>query len=416
MQPGKPVEQGIPILRVNNFGAGGLNTADVMRVDKGIEAQYVRSRLQGGELLITLVGSVGQSAIAPEALRGWNVARAVGVVPIKDEMIARWVKLVFTSAQAQEFFAQRANTTVQTTVNLRDLAELPVPMPPQPTLESIVAILSALDDKIELNRRMNATLDRQAQAVFRDWFVDFGPVRRKQSGEVDPVAIMGGLTPDPAHAAHLAALFPDAFGDDALPVGWREGSLAQLALVNSESWKASNHPAEVEYVDLANTKWGTIETTVCLTWEAAPSRARRVARAGDSIIGTVRPGNGSYAYIARDGYTVSTGFAVLRPRQAIYADAIYVAATTEDNIARLANIADGHGGAYPAVNPDVVAATPFPLVSDHLLEAFSAFASPLRQKIEHAKVENRILAETRDYLLPRLMSGTVRVVPQDRAA
>ena len=280
----------------------------------------------------------------------------------------------------------------------------------------IAAILAALDDKIELNRQTNETMEGMAQAIFRDWFVDIGPTRRKAAGEGDPVAIMGGLTPDPARAAELAALFPAAFGKNDLPVGWSAGTLDRLALVNPESWKTKNHPPQVEYVDLSNTKWGTIEATTTLTWEAAPSRARRIARTGDTIVGTVRPGNGSYAYIGRDGFTVSTGFAVLRPKQAMYSDAIYVAATAADNITRLANLADGHGGAYPAVNPDVVAVTYFPVVPDDLLAAFSAFASPLRAKIEQAKLENQTLAETRDYLLPRLMSGAVRVAPKVDAA
>ncbi|MFD2842226.1 restriction endonuclease subunit S domain-containing protein [Paracoccus cavernae] len=166
---------------------------------------------------------------------------------------------------------------------------------------------------------------------------------------------------------------------------------------------------------MSNTKWGTIEATAILMWEAAPSRARRIARTGDTIVGTVRPGNGSYAYIGRDGYTASTGFAVLRPKQAIFTDVVYVAATAADNITRLANLADGHGGAYPAVNPDVVAATSFPVVPDDLLAAFSTLASPLRAKVEQAKIEIRTLAETRDYLLPRLMSGAVRVAPKVEA-
>jgi len=296
------------------------------------------------------------------------------------------------------------------------LRSLDIPALPLDEQRTIAATIAGLDDKIEINRRMNETLEGMAQAIFRDWFVDFGPVRRKAAGATDPQAIMGGLTTDPARAAALVTLFPAAFGADGLPVGWTAGSLARLALLNSDSWKASNHPAEVEYVDLSNTKWGTIETTAQLKWEAAPSRARRIAKKGDSIIGTVRPGNGSYAYIGREGYTVSTGFAVLRPKQANYADAIYVAATAADNITRLANLADSHGGAYPAVNPDVVAATPFPVVPDAVLRAFSTFASPLREKIEQAKLENTTLADTRDYLLPRLMSGAARVVPQADAA
>ena len=72
------------------------------------------------------------------------------------------------------------------------------------------AILGALDDKIELNRRMNETLEAMARAIFKDWFVDFGPTRRKLAGLTDPTEIMGGLVQDATRAAELAALFPDA--------------------------------------------------------------------------------------------------------------------------------------------------------------------------------------------------------------
>jgi type I restriction enzyme S subunit len=88
---------------------------------------------------------------------------------------------------------------------------------------------------------------------------------------------------------------------------------------------------------------------------------------------------------------------------------LYVASTSEENIKRLANLADGHGGAYPAINPDVVLQTQINFSGRDLLVAASSFMRPLRDKIEQAKLENAALAKTRDYLLPKLMSGEVRV-------
>jgi type I restriction enzyme S subunit len=95
--------------------------------------------------------------------------------------------------------------------------------------QGIGEILGALDDKIELNRRMNETLEAMAQAIFRDWFVDFGPTRRKLAGLTDPVEIMGGLVQDPGRAAEVAALFPAALGDSGLPEGWSEQSIYEPA-------------------------------------------------------------------------------------------------------------------------------------------------------------------------------------------
>jgi type I restriction enzyme S subunit len=172
----------------------------------------------------------------------------------------------------------------------------------------------------------------------------------------------------------------------------------------------------VEYVDLSNTKWGNIEAVTMLDWEDAPSRARRIARIGDTIVGTTRPGNGSFAYISREGLTVSTGFAVLTPREPIYRDITYIAATRPENIARLANLADGHGGAYPAVNPNEVADTDLPLPGDKVLSAFADQVSTLRQKIESAKKESLSLVRTRELLLPKLMSGEIRLRDAEKAA
>ena len=85
---------------------------------------------------------------------------------------------------------------------------------------AIGEILASLDDKIELNRKMNETLEGMAREVFRDWFVDFGPTRRKMAGEVDPVKILGGAITAPTQAQKTAALFPDTLGENGLPEGW----------------------------------------------------------------------------------------------------------------------------------------------------------------------------------------------------
>lgn len=309
-----------------------------------------------------------------------------------------------------------ASGSVHQTIYFPEVKAFHIATPELAEQQSIANVLSALDNKIELNRRMNDTMEAMTQAIFKDWFVDFGPVRRRLEGASDPTVILGGLVPPAASGIDVTALFPDRFCDTGLPEGWVPATLKSVCSVNDESWKASNHPSEVNYVDLSNTKWGVIEEATLLSWMKAPSRARRVARPGDTIVGTVRPGNGSYAYISEDGYTVSTGFAVLRPVRPEYANAVYIAATRKANISRLANLADGHGGAYPAVNPSVVLATEFPFPGEDVLLAFNTFTAPVRARIEQAKRESRTLAETRDYILPKLMSGAVRVRNAEKMA
>src|SRR5437588_9193537 len=100
-----------------------------MRIDPAISDRHKRSRLLGGEVLITLVGSVGQVAIAPDEVRGWNVARAIGVVPVQKQVSARWVAWCLQAPDARQYLDARLNTTVQKTLNLRDLAALVIPVP-----------------------------------------------------------------------------------------------------------------------------------------------------------------------------------------------------------------------------------------------------------------------------------------------
>lgn len=277
-----------------------------------------------------------------------------------------------------------------------DVPKFKLPLPPVSEQREIAATLGALDDKIELNRKTAATLEEMARALYRSWFVDFDPVRSRAEGRT------------PAHMdPNTAALFPDSFGEDGLPVGWQDGMLSDLAALNPTAHSKKQHPARIEYVDLSNTKWGRIEATSEYEWDAAPSRARLVLNAGDTIVGTVRPGNGSYSYISRDGLTGSTGFAVLRPKNVTDAALVYLASTDLETIEDLANLADG--GAYPAVRPDVIASRAMRIAPDAIRRSFSDIASSFVDRIEAMKLEANTLTSLRDTLLPRLISGELRV-------
>ena len=243
-------------------------------------------------------------------------------------------------------------------VTKRDLISLEVSYPELAEQRKIAHILGTLDDKFELNQRMNKTLDEMARAIFKDWFVDFGPTRAKMEGRT------------PYLPPKIWNLFPNALDKAGIPISWHKGSLLDLASLNTESWSGKNYPREIEYVDLANKKWGVIETTQHILWKDAPSRARRILRPGDTIVGTVRPGNGAFSFIGRDGLTGSTGFAVLRPNQQSYREFVYLAATSAENMERLSHLVDGM--AYPAVRPDIVGTTDTVVPCERVLQAFSA--------------------------------------------
>jgi type I restriction enzyme S subunit len=275
---------------------------------------------------------------------------------------------------------------------------LDLDVPPPDEQHAIAHILGTLDDKIELNRRMNETLEAMARAFFKSWFVDFDPVRAKAEGR------------DPGLPKPLADLFPARLVDSELgeiPEGWEVGTLAHFAALNPETWSKETRPDIISYVDLSNTKWGRIDVVTIYLQHDAPSRAQRVLRPRDTIVGTVRPGNGSYTFISEDGLTGSTGFAVLRPLRAEYAEFVYLAATAGENIEALSHLADG--GAYPAVRPEVVVATQVIRPGDDVIERFSRVAGPLLGKVAQNERESRTLAALRDALLPKLISGELRM-------
>src|ERR1035437_1439535 len=136
VQPGSETRDGVPIVRVNNIRNGRIDTSDMLKVESGIEAKFQRSRLRGGEVLLTLVGTLGEVAIVPDALRDWNVARAVGVIPVREDPGSLWVSICLRSAFIQHCIRTWATTTVQATFNLRDVTKLPIPIPPKDTREA----------------------------------------------------------------------------------------------------------------------------------------------------------------------------------------------------------------------------------------------------------------------------------------
>jgi type I restriction enzyme S subunit len=147
VQPGANDLAGVPIVRVKNLRQGKIATDEVMRISPGIEEKYRRTRLRGGEVLLSLVGSVGEVAVVPPNLAGWNVARAVAVIRVTNDVSSSWMRRCLSAELAQRCMETWQTDTVQATLNLRDVRRLPIIMPPGPQREAITAVLDALDAK-----------------------------------------------------------------------------------------------------------------------------------------------------------------------------------------------------------------------------------------------------------------------------
>jgi type I restriction enzyme, S subunit len=293
---------------------------------------------------------------------------------------------------------------------------LEVPDMPVAAQQAIASTVSDIDDKIKLNRRMNATLEAMAQGIFRDWFVDFGPVRRKLEGATDPVAILGGLIPNFARAAEIAALFPDALGDDGLPVGWMRASMTELIDFNPREALPKGHAAP--YSDMASlpTQGCTAEQPVLREFTSGMK-----FRNGDALLARITPclenGKAALVNFLPSGNPVgwgSTEFIVMRARPPIPSPFAYLLTRWPEFRATAIQSMTGTSGRQRA-RSDALGAFEFVKAPDPTYMAFDQLITPMFDKITQAGSENRTLAETRDYLLPRLMSGKVRVRDAERA-
>lgn len=177
VQPGPSVQKGVPIIKVNNIISGLYDTKHLDKTTVENDAKYQRTKLKGGELIVTVVGTCGKTAIVPPQFVGCNLVRATCLIDIEDETICRWIKYYIDSPQGQAYINRNLNTTVQATLNVKNLNEMPIPFYSKEYTSNVVKILSSLDRKIELNNKINADLEEMAQAIFKNWFVDFEPFK-----------------------------------------------------------------------------------------------------------------------------------------------------------------------------------------------------------------------------------------------
>jgi UPI00006A2470 related cluster len=394
---------GIPLVTAKVVRSGFIESPNEFISEGDYRSWMSRGYPEVGDVVLTTeapLGEVGQVKYLPIAL----AQRVVALRGRSGVLDNKYLLYLMQSREMREKLVARSSGTTVVGIRQSELRKIDVTLPPISRQRIVAHILGALDDKIELNRKQNETLEAMARAMFKAWFVDFEPVRAKMEGRWKRGQSLPGMP------AHLYDLFPDRMVESELgeiPEGWEMRTLADYSTLNPESWSKTTRPSVIRYVDLFGTKWGRIESVTDYASSEAPSRAQRVLRPLDTLVGTVRPGNGSYTLIGEEGLTGSTGFAVLRPLNRINAEFVYLAATAAENIERLSNLADG--GAYPAVRPEVVLATPVPVIDPPLINVFSRQISPMLEEVSENESESRVLAQLRDTLLQKLVSGALLV-------
>ena len=260
-----------------------------------------------------------------------------------------------------------------------------VSLPPLPTQQKIANILSSLDDKIEVNRRINEQLEELAGALFKSWFVDFEPFK---DGEfVDSELGM-------------------------IPKGWKVGTLGELCITNKRTYGAK-FVNEIAYLDTGSVTKNQIEGFQILNPEVdkIPSRARRAVTEGDILFSSVRPNQKHYAFLfaPQTNMVASTGFIVITANWSGYRYFIYQYLIQEEIIDKLQAIAEQSVSTYPSINASDITNLKLVIPPMDIIGKFAGMNLAFMSEIDKNQQEIHHLTTLRDTLLPKLMSGEIDV-------
>lgn len=160
LQPGEDLANGVPFVRVGDINDGLVDFSDMKCIHPDIAAAYPRTHLKGGEVLLTLVGAIGRTAVAPSTLAGANVARAVGVLPINESVDPHWVEMWFRNPAKIAEMTGKSHEVARKTLNLEDVRLAAVALPPRSEQTRIVA---EVDRHLSIVREVEAEVDANLQ-------------------------------------------------------------------------------------------------------------------------------------------------------------------------------------------------------------------------------------------------------------
>jgi type I restriction enzyme S subunit len=425
VQPGKHDPNGIPIIRVNNFKSYGLNTSEVLKVSTEISNKSSKTSLRENDILLTLVGSTGQTFVVTQNYIGWNVPRAVAVIRPVENVSSHWIKICLDSAYAKHFLDSRANTTVQKTLNLSDVKQVPIPIPPENELNFIEKCALSLNNKISINIISNQTLEQMAQALFKSWFVDFDPVidnvlatgtnvidfpkalrhRAEHRRQAQKLADYEPLTDD------IRNLFPSEFeqSDEPsigiagwIPKGWKISTIGtgfEVIMGQSPPGSTYNEIGEgmAFYQGRKDFSFRFPGNRVYCT---AP---KRLANEGDTLV-SVRAPVGDIN-LAKEHCAIGRGLAAVRHKTGAISFTYY----SLKKLRRYFERYEGEGTVFGSINQKDFNNLPYTMASDEIIASFEKLASSFDEKISLNSKNILELEKLRDILLPRLISGKLRL-------
>jgi type I restriction enzyme S subunit len=393
---------GYLVIRNQNIRDGRLDLSERSYTHlEDFERRIRRAKPRAGDIIFTREAPMGEVCLVPDGLECCVGQRQVLLRPAHNVDHRYLFYALRSPAVRHQILWNEGTGSTVSNVRIPILKAIKIPRLGEAEA-SIGEVLDNIDQKIELNRRTNETLEAMAQAIFRDWFVDFGPVRRKLEGTTDPVAIMGGLMPDPVRAAELAGLFPGGFGEDELPVGWSASTIGDafnLTMGQSPPGETYNDTGDGLPFFQGRTDFGfrfPERRKFC-------SQPTRIANPDDTLISVRAPvGDLNMAW---EECCIGRGVAAARHKAGGKTYTYYAMRHLQPELEQF----ESEGTVFGAINKKQFEQLPIVGPDPRLVDAFEVVAGALDDRLRIAVTENRTLAETRDYLLPRLMSGEVRV-------
>ena len=395
---GKKVYQssGIPLVRSQNvyneyFTYDGLAYIPPDKL-KGLE----NVAIEKNDNLINITGdSVARSTIAPDNVINGRVNQHVMIVRADENQLNyRYLHYFLTSVYTQKTLLSLADSGGTRKALTKDMmSELDVPVPPLPTQERIADILGTLDDKIELNRQMNHTLEAMARAIFKSWFVDFDPVYAKMEGRSYPLP------------AAVMDLFPDELVESELgliPQGWEVGQLKDgfnITMGQSPPGSTYNEDGEGLPFYQGRRDFGFRYPTLRVYCNAP----KRLANPNDTLV-SVRAPVGD-VNMAKEECCIGRGVAAVRHKSGSASFTYYSMLKLKEYF----NLFESEGTVFGSISKNDFEGIEVIKPPDELIQSFENIVGALDKKIENNSKQIETLTSIRDTLLPKLISGEVEI-------
>lgn len=367
-----------------------------------------KSNLEPGDVIVSNIGDPGVVFRVPDLDRKMTLGpnSLVCKVEHSNELLDKdFLYYYLNSHYCQWEIKSRIGGSAQPKFNKTDFRNIKIRLPSKAQQISSVRLVANFDKMINNNTKKIEKILHSITGLFRSWFIDFDPVNAKSEGKLPY-----GMDDE------TAALFPDTCEESELgliPSGWKIGSLSDLSHmfdINPEVIDSSFNNKQINYIDISSIGFGFFKTAPKkINYQEAPSRARRIVRDGDILISTVRPKRKSLIFIHKPqiNTVASTGFAQLRAKDSYFSYFLLGLVINPMFTKELEMLA--YGAAYPAVSTKDIYRVPFAIPPISVIEKFGEIIESAILHLGDLHEYNRSLEEIKTLLLPRLMSGELKL-------